>query len=183
MTQYPDTSARFTYDGGHFSHRYVRQLTLPNSVTADTGEIWTVVCQKEYGYTTPAACQPAMWWYSGAIAAGNLALAPFDGTFGPIGKLIGIPGDYTKANTPYPLEGLPQTAKIGNITGIPVLYACGVKDAADLCSDRFRDETEALVADFTYLRVTECGHNLNLPSACTAYQTVIDAVVKNVESA
>ena len=48
--------------------------------------------------------------YSGAVESGNLAMQPFS-TWGQIGKQIGIPEDYIKNHTTYPLEGHPQTKK------------------------------------------------------------------------
>eukprot|EP00467_Chlorarachnion_reptans_P025619 CAMPEP_0114532424 /NCGR_PEP_ID=MMETSP0109-20121206/26660_1 /TAXON_ID=29199 /ORGANISM="Chlorarachnion reptans, Strain CCCM449" /LENGTH=374 /DNA_ID=CAMNT_0001715491 /DNA_START=43 /DNA_END=1167 /DNA_ORIENTATION=+ len=162
---------------------YLRQFTLPNeSVLAYNENIWKHVCRDAYGYATPQACQPAVWWYSGAIAAGNLAVQPL-AAFGPIGSLIGIPEEYVKEHTPYPLEGLPQSTRVGEVTEYPVLYVCGAGDIADLCNDRFRDETARRVANFSYLQVESCGHNLVSPQKCSEYQNVIDEIVSFVEAA
>ena len=163
-------------------YAYVRMLTLPNSVKAYNNNIWNHICQGAYGYETPEACQPAMWWYNGAYAAGAIALQPFTG-FGPIGKEIGIPETYVKDHSPYSLAGFPQRSKIGNITELPVQYICGVGEVADLCNDRARDETAKYVAKFTYKRMSECGHCLTDPGLCPQYQDVIDAVVEHIEAA
>lgn len=161
--------------------QYLRQFTLPDSVTAYKENIWTHVCRDAYGYDTPAQCQPAIWWYSGAVASGNLAVQPFAGKFGPIGTMIGIPASYVEANTPYPLQGLPQHTKVGEVKEVPVLYVCGAGDIADKCTDRFRNATAALVKNFSYLRLPSCGHNLVSPTKCSEFQKVIDTIVAFVE--
>lgn len=161
--------------------QYIRQFTLPHSVTAYHQNIFVHVCENAYGYKTPEECQPAIWWYSGAIASGNLAVQPFTG-FGPIGKSIGIPVNWTKANTPYPLEGLPQRTRVGRVDEVPVFYICGVGDIADKCTDRFRDGTAKLVGNFSYYRSLECGHNLVSPKECPEYENIIHLVTKFVSA-
>ena len=164
----------------HF--QYLRQFTLPNmSVLAYKENIWHILCQAAKQYDTPEACQPAIWWYPGAVTSGNLAVQPFNGSFGRIGQQIGIPGSYVIEHTPYPLEGVPQRTKVGMVTEVPVQYICGSSDYADLCTDRFRDGTAALVKTFNYLRLETCGHALCSPAKCPEYQTVIDGVVGWIE--
>ena len=162
---------------------YVWDFTLPGeSVQAYNGAMAHNVCGR-IGYRTAKECQTALWWYPGAVASGNLALQPKK-DFGHVGKLIGIPDDYVKKNAIYPWKtGIPQTKKVGNVTEFPVLLVCGSSDVADLCTDRFKDGTAALVKDFSYYRATTCGHDLTSSKRCPEYQKIIDAVVKVIKSA
>ena len=161
---------------------YIYDFTLPgNSTLAYNENIWKVVCRDAHYYKTPEACQPSIWWYIGAVKSGNLAMQPFT-TFGDIGKQIGIPEEYIRENSPYPLEGQPQTKKVGNVTEFPVMYVCGVGDYADKCTDRFRDDTAKYVKDFHYYRSYSCGHDL-VSTKCGDYQEVIDKIIQFVENA
>ena len=161
---------------------YIYDFTLPgNSTLAYQENIWKVICRDAHYYTTPEACQPSIWWYIGAVKSGNLALQPF-GSFGLIGQQIGIPEEYVKEHTPYPLNGQPQTKKVGNVAEFPVFYICGAGDYADKCTNHFRDETAKYISDFRYYRSEACGHDLVTPGQCPDYQTVIDKVVDFVES-
>ena len=163
------------------SFMYLWSFTLPrNSTLAYQSNIWKVVCEHAYHYATPALCQPSIWWYSGAVESGNLAMQPFS-TWGQIGKQIGIPEDYIKNHTTYPLEGHPQTKKVGNVTEFPVMYVCGIGEYADKCNNRFRDETAKYIKDFHYYRSLNCGHDL-VSTGCKDYQTVIDNIVHFVEN-
>jgi len=163
-------------------YAYVRQLTLPNSVTAYENNVWIHVCSNALHYATKEACQPAMWWYNGAYTSGAIALQPWAG-FGPIGKSVGIPESYIKANSPYPLEGLPQKQPIGVVSELPIQYICGPGEVADLCNDRAQQGTAKFVTNFTFLKVAGCGHALCDPSRCKNFQQVIDAVVTHIEAA
>jgi pimeloyl-ACP methyl ester carboxylesterase len=160
---------------------YLWDFTLSgNSTTAYKNNLWTVLCIRAKHYATPQLCQPSIWWYIGAVESGNLAMQPFS-TWGVIGQKIGIPEDYIKNHTTYPLEGQPQTKKVGNVTEFPVMYVCGVSDYADKCTDRFRDDTAKYVKDFHYYRSLNCGHDL-VSTGCKDYQTVIDNIVHFVEN-
>ena len=162
--------------------QYLRQFTLNNSVLTYEQNIWHRLCQQPYGYKTPRACQTAIWWYQGAIASGNLAVQPFTGIFGPIGTMFGIPASFVKEHTPYPLNGLPQRTKVGEVKTVPVFYICGASDLADKCTDRFRDATAKLVTNFKYLRLEACGHDLTTPQQCSEYEKVVDGMVNFVKS-
>ena len=161
---------------------YVWDFTLPGeNVLAYHGAMQHNVCGK-IGYRTTKECQTALWWYPGAISSGNLALPPKK-DFGYVGKMIGIPDEWVKEHAIYPWKtGIPQTAKVGNVTEFPVLLICGSSDLADLCTDRYKEGTAALVQDFSYYRATKCGHDLTTPKACSQYQDVIDAVVTVIKS-
>jgi pimeloyl-ACP methyl ester carboxylesterase len=160
---------------------YLWSFTLPgNSTLAYKNNIWNVVCAKYHHYDTPKACQPSIWWYVGAVNSGNLAMQPF-GKWGSIGNLIGIPEDYITNHTMYPLDGQPQTKKVGNVTEFPVMYVCGAGDYADKCNTRFRDGTAKYVKDFHYYESTNCGHDL-VSKNCKDYQIVIDNIVHFVEN-
>ena len=161
---------------------YVWDFTLPGeNVQAYNNAMAHNVCGK-IGYRTAKECQTALWWYPGAILSGNLALQPKQ-DFGYVGKMIGIPDEYVKEHAIYPWKtGIPQTAKVGNVTEFPVLLICGSSDLADLCTDRYQKGTAELVQDFSYYRATHCGHDLTTPKACSDYQNVIDAVVKMITS-
>jgi pimeloyl-ACP methyl ester carboxylesterase len=160
---------------------YVWDFTLPgeNTVAYD-GAIQHNLCGK-VGYKTTKECQTALWWYTGAVQSGNLALQPKE-AFGVIGQSIGIPDSYVEEHAVYPLTGVPQTTKVGNVTEFPVLYQCGSSDTADLCTDRYRDGSAAYVKEFSYYRATTCGHDLTSPSECGEYQQVIEAIVTLVKS-
>jgi pimeloyl-ACP methyl ester carboxylesterase len=163
------------------SFMYLWSFTLPgNNTEAYQDNIWRVVCEKSYHYATPQLCQPSVWWYGGAVASGNLAMQPFS-SWGEIGQMIGIPEDYVKEHTKYPLSGSPQTRKVGNVTEFPVMYVCGANDYADKCNDRYRDDTAKYVRNFHYYRSLNCGHDL-VTTGCKDYQEVIDTVLNFVES-
>jgi pimeloyl-ACP methyl ester carboxylesterase len=163
------------------SFMYLWDFTLPgNNTLAYENNIWNVICKQAHYYDTPEACQPSIWWYIGAVESGNLAMQPF-GSFGAIGKQIGIPEDYVKEHSIYPFEGRPQTKKVGNVSEFPVFYMCGVGDYADKCSDRLRDDTAKYVKDFHYYRSNNCGHNL-VTDECSEYQTVIANIVDFIEN-
>ena len=161
---------------------YLWDFTLPgNSTTAYKNNLWRTLCTRAKHYATPRLCQPSLWWYIGAVESGNLAMQPFS-TWGLIGQQIGIPEDYVKEHTVYPLSGRPQTTKVGNVTEFPVFYVCGASDYADKCTNRFRDDTAKFVKDFHYYRSLKCGHDL-VSKNCEDYQTVIDNIVHFVENA
>ena len=82
--------------------------------------------------------------------SGNLALQPFTGKWGPVGKLVGIPESYINSNSVYPLEGLPQRTRVGYIPKVPVLYMCGNEEAVDKCDDRMKTESGKLVENFSF---------------------------------
>ena len=159
--------------------QYVRLLVLPNSTTIYDDTIFTRLC-KSLGFTNPAACQKVLWWYNGAIDAGSMALAPLM-PFGPVAKSLGVPEDAVKNLTQYPIAGVAQTVRVGRVTELPVLYACGALDSADLCKQAFADESRALIANFSYTRLGACGHDI-LASECIERQAVIDGVLSNVLS-
>ena len=82
--------------------------------------------------------------------SGNLALQPFTGKWGYVGKLVGIPESYINNNSVYPLEGLPQRTRVGYIPKVPVLYMCGNEEAVDKCDDRMKTESGKLVENFSF---------------------------------
>ena len=55
-----------------------------------------------------------------------------------IASKVDIDYDMVKALTPYPLDGVPQTVKVGPVQKFPVYFAryfaCGSADTCDLCS-------------------------------------------------
>eukprot|EP00040_Diaphanoeca_grandis_P019398 m.102342 g.102342 ORF g.102342 m.102342 type:complete len:441 (-) comp27406_c1_seq1:192-1514(-) len=161
---------------------YLRDFTLANPAYIYNGAIFNNVCKKYYAYTSQFLCQTAVWWYGGAVASGNLAVQPFNGTFGQVGASIGIPASFVNDNTPYPLSGLPQRTKVGLVPEVPVLYMCGSGEYADICNDRMRDESAKLVENFAYARIQGCGHDLTTPSSCSNYQLVIETILQHVES-
>ena len=158
--------------------QYMRELMLPDAVHTYDGAIFNKVCGT-LGWDTPTACAPSFWWYNGAVDSGNLAVPPIM-PFGAIGKSIGIPEEFVKAHTSYPLSGVPQRVRVGNVTEFPVLYLCGVSEVADLCSDRMHEQTAQRVADLTYVRLQDCGHGV---FRCPDAQKTINAVVSHIEAA
>jgi pimeloyl-ACP methyl ester carboxylesterase len=158
--------------------QYMREFMLPDAVHVYNGAIYNKVCGT-LGWTTPETCAPSFWWYNGAVDSGNLAVPPVM-PFGAIGKMIGIPEDFVTNNTQFPLSGVPQRTKVGNVTEFPVLFLCGVEEVADLCTDRMHEETAKRVADLTYVRLQACGHNV---LSCSDKQKTIDAVIANVQAA
>jgi pimeloyl-ACP methyl ester carboxylesterase len=160
--------------------QYVRELVLPNSTTFDQGQIFGPVCASN-GFATPADCQKTLWWYNGAIDSGSMALGPMqDYEPGSIAASIGIPAEDVAAASQYPLDGVVQTAKVGNVTEFPVFYGCGGGDTADLCEQAFADQSGALVQSaFSYLKVASCGHDV---LGCSYAQAFIEKVVANILS-
>jgi len=168
------------YEPQQTAAEYVRVLTLPNSTLVYNETVFTKVCGG-LNWPTPELCQPSFWWYNGAINSGAMALAPFNG-LGPIGEDIGIPMSVVGNLTQYPTEGVGQSVFVGNVTEFPVFYACGAKDTADLCIDLFENESAALISDFSYLRVDDCGHDIiSSVSACSQQQEVIDGIIANIQ--
>lgn len=163
--------------------QYVRQLVLPNSTTVNDNDIFNKFCTP-LGYSTPEQCQTSFWWYNGAITSGAMALAPLMPFGSSIASKINIPYDQLKNITQYPLEGVPQTVKVGVVSELPVFFACGEKDSADLCTDSVAKETGSMVAsNYTYV-INTCGHQLIRVSDCPddQRQKVIDAIIANVVS-
>ena len=161
------------------SSQYVRMLVLPNSTTVDTGEIYHKVCVPG-GWPEVLDCQRTLWWYNGAINSGAMALAP-DMPYSGASKYVGIPRAVVQKLTQYPLEGVGQTAKVGDIREFPVLYACGTEDTPDLCEKKFGNETCAKIADCTYLQLPGCGHDV---VGCTVTgSSLMDAIVANIRKA
>ena len=162
--------------------QYVRVLTLPNSTFVYNESLFHSTCGG-FGFPTPQACQPAFWWYNGAIDSGAMALAPSQ-AYGPIGKMLKIPEDVTRNLTEYSLDGVGQSVFVGNVSEFPVFYSCGQKDTADLCIDLYKNESAARIKDFSYLRVDECGHDIiSSSSACPQQQQVIDGIIANIQKA
>lgn len=162
--------------------QYVRQLVLPNSTTINDNTIYNYVC-KGMGYKSPAACQKSFWWYNGAIDSGAMALSPLMPFKHSIAHKINVPYDQVKELTQYPLEGVPQTVKVGIVSEFPVIFACGALDNCDLCTVKVAKETGAMVSsNYIYLILSSCGHDV-LGSTCSERNKLIDAIVKNVVSA
>eukprot|EP00040_Diaphanoeca_grandis_P040829 m.262164 g.262164 ORF g.262164 m.262164 type:complete len:364 (-) comp44662_c0_seq1:59-1150(-) len=142
--------------------QYVRMLVLPDAMSTYNGAVYNSMCKSDR-WPTATACAPSAWWYNGAIDAGAMALAPlttYDGPYGAVARYIGIPYDFVKNNTQYPITGVPQTVKVGRVDDFPVLYACGQHDSSDLCKTAFADETGALISKLTYVSYPECGHGI-----------------------
>lgn len=158
--------------------QYVRMLTLPNATAVQGGIIFTHVCQSE-GWTTTAGCQRSLWWYNGAIDSGAMALAPM-GPYGAAARYVGISNTTVAKLTQYRLDGVPQTVKVGPVAEFPVLYACGSQDPSDLCKQAYSDESAKLIANYTYLRVEGCSHNV---LGCDKAQQYIDAIITHIQAA
>lgn len=116
------------------AEQYLRQITLPNSVQVNDNTIFARSC-KIFGFDTIDSCQISYWWYNGAIDDGAMALAPLMPFGNDIAAHINISYAMTKALTQYPLEGVPQTVKVGVVSKFPVFFACGVQDNCDLCDE------------------------------------------------
>lgn len=158
--------------------QYMREFMLPDAVHVYNGALFHKVCGT-LGWDTPESCAPSFWWYNGAVDSGNLAVPPVK-PFGAIGKMIGIPQDFVEAHTSFPLLGVAQRVKVGNVTEFPVLYLCGVEEVADLCTDRMQQQTAQRVASLAYVRLAACGHDV---FRCADTQKTINAVISNVEAA
>lgn len=167
--------------------QYVRILTLPNSTSVYHNQIATKVCPT-YNFATAADCQRALWYYNGAVDSGAMAMAKML-PFGSVAKWIGIPEDVVRNLTQYPIDGVPQTVKVGPVgKGLPVFFACGAMDSSDLCSgaagDYFEKGTRALVSNLTYMRMTSpCGHDVLGCSDDVQVNQLIAGIVANVKSA
>ena len=160
--------------------QYVRELVLPNSTTFDTGEVWDTVCRPN-GYSSAEQCQRCLWWYNGAIDSGAMAMAPMMG-YAPdsVATMVGIPQELVEEATQYPLDGVPQSVKVGRVDEFPVLYACGGTDASDLCKGAFSDESAELIGNYSYLKLPTCGHDVVGCQVPGAAQELIDAIIRNI---
>jgi len=134
-------------------------------------------------------CQRKFWWYNGAIDSGNMALAPKQRNL-----------FFPHSNPAYGDDGVPQRTKAGKVN-MPVLYACGTGDGADLCGRQYafasRSKELSSAAAFTYLELPSCGHDIATcqktsdafcdGSVCGALDTasnqVFEAVLANIQSA
>uniref|UniRef100_A0A7S1AB61 Serine aminopeptidase S33 domain-containing protein n=1 Tax=Noctiluca scintillans TaxID=2966 RepID=A0A7S1AB61_NOCSC len=108
-----------------------------------------------------------------------MGLAPME-PYGELAEYVGIPSAMVENLTQYPLTGVAQTVKVGNVLEFPVFYACGYDDRSDLCKPKFGDQSKALIQDFAYLRVPNCSHKV---LDCTAAQEFIDGIITNIQSA
>jgi len=159
------------------AQQYVRMLVLPNSTSVDNDQIYKVIC-KPGGWIDIRQCQKTLWWYNGAIDSGAMGLAPME-PYGKLELLVGIPKAMVEQLTQYPLTGVAQTVKVGEIVEFPVFYACGADDPSDLCKPEFGDRSKALIKDFAYLNVPGCGHKV---LDCSTAQQFIDGIIKNIQS-
>ena len=168
------------------AEQYLRQITLPNSVQVNDNTIFARSC-KIFGFDTIDSCQISYWWYNGAIDDGAMALAPLMPFGNDIAAHINISYAMTKALTQYPLEGVPQTVKVGVVSKFPVFFACGVQDNCDLCEQRVLDQTSQLITSKYTSMMNACGHNLidERPNRCPVAesQKVIDGILANIRSA
>ena len=141
---------------------------------------------KQLGFDTPKKCQPSFWWYNGAVDAGNMAMAPLMPFKSSIASKVNIPYEMVEKLTPYPLSGVPQTARVGVVRAFPVFFACGSQDTCDLCEDRVVQQTKARVASTFTSVINGCGHKLISPEKCAdkgERQKVIDGIIANIVSA
>jgi len=161
--------------------QYVRMLVLPNSTSVDNNRIYNIVCKSEH-WLDQRQCQRTLWWYNGAIDSGAMALAPLMKQTGAA-KYVGIPPDMVKQLTQYPLEGIPQTIKVGNITQFPVLYACGTDDSSDLCNPIFAKQSQDLIKSFSYLQLPGCGHDVLGCPVSVQLELLEKAIVKHIQDA
>jgi pimeloyl-ACP methyl ester carboxylesterase len=161
--------------------QYVRMLVLPNSTDVDSNRIYNIVCKSEQ-WLDSNQCQRTLWWYNGAIDSGAMALAPLMNQTGAA-KYVGIPQAMVKQLTQYPLEGVPQTVKVGKITQFPVLYACGTDDTSDLCNPIFGTQSQELIQSFTYLQLPGCGHDVLGCGVPVQKELLESAIVKHIQDA
>ena len=175
--------AATVYKEDQVAEQYLRQLTLNNSVRVNHNAIFSEFC-KELGFDTPESCQPSFWWYNGAIDSGAMAMAPLMPFGDSIASKVNIDYDMVKALTPYPLDGVPQTVKVGPVQKFPVYFACGSADTCDLCSFRVVNQTKAMVQSAFSSTINSCGHKLVSVDKCgkAERQKVIDGIVANVKA-
>ena len=166
------------------AEQYLRQLTLPNSTRVNHNAIFSAFCG-EFGFSTPESCQKTFWWYNGAIDAGAMALAPLMPFGSSIASKVNIPYEMVKTLTQYPLKGVPQTVKVGDVSDFPFFFACGSKDTCDLCTKKVVQQTAAMVkSDFTSA-INACGHKLISPEKCpnaAERDKVIGGIIANIKS-
>jgi hypothetical protein len=97
-------------------------------------------------------------------------------------KWVGIPEAVVANETQYPVAGVPQTVRVGRVDEFPVLYACGGQDTSDLCEQTFSDQSGALIADYTYLKLPSCAHDvLGCPVEAQRLQ-LEQAIVDHIEA-
>ena len=153
-------------------------LVLPDSTSVDNNRIYNIVCKSEQ-WPDKDECQRTLWWYNGAIDSGAMALAPLMEQTGAA-KYVGIPQEMVKKLTQYPLEGVPQTVKVGQITEFPVLYACGDGDSSDLCNPDFGKQSGDLIQKFTYLKLKGCSHDVLGCGVPARKEELEAAIVKHI---
>eukprot|EP00466_Bigelowiella_natans_P004869 jgi/Bigna1/143237/aug1.77_g17945 len=166
------------------AEQYLRQLTLPNSTTVNRNTIFSAFCG-EFGFTTPESCQKTFWWYNGAVDAGAMAMAPLMPFGSSIASKVNIPFEMVKNLTQYPLDGVPQTVKVGEVAEFPVFFACGSADTCDLCTNKVVQQTAALIKSNFTSAINSCGHKLINPSKCpdaSERYKVIDGIIANIVS-
>mmetsp|Transcript_95764 Transcript_95764/g.232829 ORF Transcript_95764/g.232829 Transcript_95764/m.232829 type:complete len:106 (-) Transcript_95764:77-394(-) len=96
--------------------------------------------------------------------------------------MINIPYDTVKELTQYPLSGVAQTVKVGVVDEFPVFFACGEKDASDLCNPSVVAQTAKMISSPFTSAINTCGHQLIEMGGCPADQRekVIGGVVANI---
>jgi len=147
----------------------VRQQTASQYVVLFT--LNTTEATKAGGFCLGSGCdfpQRRFWWYNGAIDSGNMALAPVQSYSELIKNGAGIATAlqrlrFPDANAAYGNAGVEQRAKVGAVD-LPVLYACGLGDSADLCGREYafanRSKELSNSNAFTYLELPDCGHDV-----------------------
>lgn len=128
-----------------------RQQTASQYVTVMT--LNTTASTKAYCFGgSTDFCQRKFWWYNGAIDSGNMALAPKQSNL-----------FFPHSNAAYGDDGVPQRTKAGKVD-MPVLYACGTGDSADLCGREYafaaRSKELSNTDTYTYLELPSCGHDV-----------------------
>lgn len=166
------------------AEQYLRQLVLVNSTTVNHNAIFSEFCPS-LGFDTTLACQRSFWWYNGAVDSGAMAMAPLMPFGKSIASKVNIPYAMVENLTQYPLDGVPQTVKVGTVSLFPVFFACGSEDTCDLCTQNVVTQTSQMItSEFTSV-INACGHKLIDPDKCasaTERQKVIDGIINNVQA-
>merc|ERR1712107_141585 len=76
-------------------------------------------------------------------------------------------------------DGCGTNGEGGSCSGVPCVLCLWLRDQSDLCKEKFGNQSKALILDFAYLRVPNCGHQV---LACAAAQEIIDGIITNIQS-
>ena len=156
-------------------------------------EFWWLSAGKDAGsknaaniWTSSKDFQKAMWWYSGALNSGYMAIPPIMSASDILkqGVTIGHTG-MAALRTLWggtPNNGTAQLTPIGNVVGVPTLFVCGSQDQSLLCNRPYSLATKEYVRNATYeYLLVDCGHDLLQCEKQSETAKVVAGIVKHIQ--